>query len=75
MSNMEWLDVWEVEPPRNEEILFASDGYVSLGYVQGEEKLRKCIFYDSVGNEEYSADTNTNKEYLVTHWMPLPKAP
>jgi hypothetical protein len=73
---MEWLDIWKVEPPRNEEIIFMTgDGKVHVGEIFSDEKLRKCSFHSFSRKCDYECDLQTPLEDRVIYWHSLPKLP
>jgi len=73
---MTWIDIWEEEPPRNEEILFLiGKGDIHFGTIYGTEKLRKCTFYSFCNKNNYSCDASEEYQYRVVYWCPVPKCP
>jgi len=73
---MEWISIWDKEPPRNQEILFSTgDGVIHYGELQGYEKLRKCIFFTYYESIDYDCDTTTPFESRVILWLPIPEIP
>ena len=72
--NNTWIDIWEKEPLRNEEILFKlGNEEIHIGEIFSEEKLRKCQFYSFMDRFYYDCDSVAPMEERVTHWHPLPK--
>ena len=75
-EDIEWIDIWEEEPPRGEEILFVTgDGEVHLGELWGEEKLRKCKFHCFTRADDYECDATTPYDERVLLWFPIPTLP
>lgn len=73
---MEWIDIWQTEPVRNEEILFMTgDESVHIGQIYSSEKLRKCKFYSFLDKCDYECDLQTPFEERVIFWFPIPKQP
>jgi len=71
---LEWLDIWKYEPPRNREILFMTgDQEVHLGEIYSEEKLIKCSFHSFLRKCEYHCDSKIPLKERVLYWHPLPK--
>lgn len=73
---MEWIDIWENEPPRNEEILFMTgDEQVHYGEIFDTVKLRKCRFRSYTCKEYYECDLLTPLHDRVIYWHPIPTIP
>ena len=71
-----WINIWEVEPPRNEDILFMiGDEEVHLGSIFTEDKLRKCQFHSYLRYKDYACDKTTPMQNRVIYWHPLPTLP
>lgn len=73
---MHWKDIWNEEPPRNEEIFFMTgDETIHLGEIFSEEKLRKCKFHSFYAKCDYQCDTLTPYQERVIYWYPVPIIP
>ena len=70
-----WIDVWEEEPPRDEDILFMDGwGRVHIGVlIESFQKLRKCEFMDFATREIFMCDKDSPKMNKVFFWHPLPE--
>jgi hypothetical protein len=61
---MEWIDVEEQEPPRNEMIIVDTDKGIAVVQYDGFGKVSNAIF----------AFVGTNySRFSVKRWMPMPK--
>ena len=68
-----WKDIWKEEPPKNIDILFMTgDEEIHIGYLSGNEKLRKCQFRSYFLNEFYDCDKLTEYSERVIYWHQLP---
>ena len=74
---MEWISIWDKEPPKYETIIFCvgeiDDEQFHFGQLCGEEKLRKCEFHSDVERRWYDCDTATPIDERVTHWCNVPE--
>jgi hypothetical protein len=68
---IKWKDIWEVEPPRNEDIIFMiGNGRTYEGMLIGSEKLRKCTFLSYKDLKEYYCDEDEEMNTRVVKWNP-----
>lgn len=76
IDSMEWKDIWEEEPPRNEEILFMTgDDVIHWGVILDTKKLKECKFRSFSSQRYFECNIETPSDKRVSHWLPLPKKP